>query len=133
MTDPSLVPSAIAAVFNIEDKGGSHDLVDSITRTLEDKNTLLILDNCEHVLDVAVQCADRILRSCPDVHMIVTTREAFSIQGEIVYRMPTLSVSEAVTLFVERAKAVDSRFELTEANRAIIEDRFSGWTASLLP
>lgn len=122
LSDPALVPSAIAAVFNIEDRGSSQDLINIVALTLKEKSALVILDNCEHVLAAAAEAADHILRSCPDVRMIVTTRETMRIAGESTYRMPVLSESEGVTLFAERAKAADSSFELDDTNRAVVEE-----------
>lgn len=120
LTDPALVPSAIAAALGIDDTG-HQELLDGIVLALKDSATLIIFDNCEHVLETAARVADRILRDCPRSRIIATTREALAIAGEHVYRFPTLSTNEGVALFEERAKSADSRFMLTEDNRPTIE------------
>jgi predicted ATPase len=121
LSDPALVTSAIAGALSIEDKGSSRALIDTVALALQDKTLLIILDNCEHLVAAAAEAADRILRGCPGVRMMVTTREALAIAGETTLRMPVLSISEGVALFAERAKAADSSFTLTESNQRIVE------------
>ena len=100
---------------------------------LEDKSTLLILDNCEHLVDGCAQFASTLLQRAPDVRVLATSQEALGIVGETVHRVPSLSVPDssqspmealtkcaAVRLFVERATAVQSGLALTDENAAAV-------------
>jgi non-specific serine/threonine protein kinase len=97
---------------------------------LKSKKMLLVLDNCEHLIGACAALADALLRTCPELRILATSREALSIAGEATWLVPPLSLPEAehpppveelahyeaVRLFLERAAAVSSRFELTERN-----------------
>ena len=101
-----------------------------LVEPLEPKKTLLILDNCEHLVEACADLADTLLRACPNLKLLATSREPLRIAGESSFMVPSLSLPEpgrkstaeelagyeAVHLFVERAKAVDSGFALTEGN-----------------
>jgi predicted ATPase/DNA-binding SARP family transcriptional activator len=127
--DPALVPPSIAGVLGVREQPG-HSLSESVAEHLRAKNLLLILDNCEHLLEACAQFADGILRAAPQVQLLVTGRETVGIQGEQVLFVPSLQVPdshspadieelarvESVRLFVERATAVCPQFELTNAN-----------------
>ncbi len=136
VVDSALVPSAIAQVFNIEDAGSSRPLIDSIVLALKHKQTLIILDNCEHLVSAVAEVAERILSRCPKVKMIATSREPLGIAGEQVYRMPSLAVPPitehltaekaleygAVALFAARAQSAQKNFALSDGNAAIVAD-----------
>lgn len=136
VADPALVPSAIAQVFNIEDSHGGRPLIDNVVMALKDKRALLILDNCEHLVDAAADAANRILRRCPEVKVLATGREALGIAGEQPYRMPSLPVPPenehltaaaameyaAVALFVERARVAQLNFVLDDRNAATVAE-----------
>src|SRR4029079_6206250 len=98
-----------------------------------DKRALLILDNCEHVLDATAVLAAELLRACPGLRILATSRQALGVTGEVVIDVPTLSLpdgpdaplptlvrSDAVALFVERAAAVQQGFALDDSNGAAI-------------
>lgn len=90
---------------------------------LRDRHVLLIMDNCEHLLDPVPDLVDELLGVAPDLHVLATSREALELDGEETYRLPSLEADGAAfRLFVERATAVDDRFEVSDANRAVIED-----------
>jgi predicted ATPase/class 3 adenylate cyclase len=100
---------------------------EALRRYLEHRRLVLILDNCEHVLDAAADAVDLILDAAPDVHIVTTSREPLGVDGEVVRRIRSLSLPDradpmadlggsAVRLFVERARAADGDFDLTEAN-----------------
>ncbi len=98
---------------------------------LSQRDCLVILDNCEHMLDGCAEIADRILADCPRVTVLATSREGLAVQGEQLWQIPSLSLpadaegaqtSEAVGLFVARAKAVRPNFELTPDNAAAVTD-----------
>jgi predicted ATPase len=97
---------------------------------LKTRRMLVVLDNCEHLIDACAELANTLLRSCPDLKILATSREALGMAGERSWVVPSLSVPglgrpaasevllrfEAVRLFVERARAVASTFELTDQN-----------------
>lgn len=129
LPDPFLVPQTLADVLGIREATG-----EPITRTLlsacKDKQMLLVLDNCEHVLETAAHLVDLILKSCPKVSILITSREALGIAGEHAYRIPSLSTPntqspqtpeslleyESIRLFIERAMAVKTGFVVTRQN-----------------
>lgn len=128
LADPTLVLQTIAATLGLREIPGM-SLNDLVTSYLRGKHLLLILDNCEHLVEVCARLADHLLHFCPDLKIIASSREALGIAGETVFRVPplalpdsdcfvleTLGRCEAVQLFVERAVAVKSSFTLTEHN-----------------
>jgi predicted ATPase/class 3 adenylate cyclase len=115
ISDPSLVASVVAEVLAVQGEPNKPAL-DAIVAFLKRKRLLLILDNCEHVIDGARNVVDEILRSCPEVRILATSREGLNIAGERVYRMPSLHHESAVALFVDRALAADGRFSLSDDN-----------------
>jgi predicted ATPase len=78
---------------------------DALQYHLANRDPLLVLDNCEHVIDAAARVADSLLGSCPNVRIIATSREVFDVQGEQVWRLKPLDADDARRLFVERARA----------------------------
>lgn len=133
LADPSLVPQAIADVLDIREAPGE-PVTTTLATALKDKSLLLVLDNCEHVLEVTARLADTILHSCPNVRLLVSSREALGIAGEGAYRVPSLSLPdrkqpqgsvsvsgyESVRLFVARAIAVKSDFVVTDSNAPLL-------------
>ncbi|MGW4063791.1 helix-turn-helix transcriptional regulator [Amycolatopsis sp. NPDC004747] len=94
--------------------------VRSLVTHLRDRRVLLCLDNCEHVLDGAAAVAVELLRSCPEVAVLTTSREPLGVPGETVWRVPPLGVEDAVALFVERAGAVRPLFTLDASSAAAV-------------
>jgi predicted ATPase/class 3 adenylate cyclase len=133
LSDPSQVYRSIARVFNLREQPGL-SLGDSILDALLSRNLLLVLDNCEHLIETCSQLADKFLRSTRAIKILASSREVLGIEGEVTLRVPPLSLpspsdhipieelyaSEAVQLFVERARVVQHSFELNEQNAAII-------------
>ncbi len=129
LTDSALVPSSVASVFGVREQQGLC-VLDLLTDYLRPKQLILILDNAEHLVDACAQFADGLLHATLHVHLLVTSREALGIAGEQIYPVPSLQVPdsretfsvetlaplESVRLFVERAMAVQPRFDLTSAN-----------------
>ena len=129
LTDPVLVVRSVAAVLGIKDQPGS-PLVETLTTALQDRHLLLILDNCEHLLDACVTLVSLLLMECPSLRLLTTSRQALRVSGETVWAVPSLSVpdpqdsltpeiisrADSVRLFVERAAAVLPGFSLTTAN-----------------
>jgi predicted ATPase/class 3 adenylate cyclase len=112
--DPDLVAGIVAGVLGIpEDPGRS--TVSTLAEAIGDRTMLLLLDNCEHVIDACAKLADALLRDCPHVRLLATSREPLSIEGEHVHRVPSLGTpaddddadairsAEAVRLFADRA------------------------------
>jgi predicted ATPase/DNA-binding CsgD family transcriptional regulator len=94
--------------------------VRSVVTHLRDRRVLLCLDNCEQVLDGVADLAVELLRSCPEVAVLTTSREPLGVPGETVWRVPPLAVEEAVALFVERAGAVRPLFTLDTSSAAAV-------------
>ncbi|MBA3742606.1 BTAD domain-containing putative transcriptional regulator, partial [Sporichthya sp.] len=135
MTDPELLAGEVTAALGLQ-LGGAPDAGPAATaalcRYLSGRRMLLILDNCEQVLAGAAALAHEILRRCPKVQVLATSREVLDVPGEVVFRIPPLSLpadpddaeavahSDAVRLFCERAAATGSGFGLSERNSAAI-------------
>jgi hypothetical protein len=94
--------------------------VRSLTLQLRDRPALVCLDNCEQVLACTAEVADALLRSCPEVTVLATSREPLAMPGETVWRVPTLAEDEALTLFVERASLVRPWFTLDAPSEAAV-------------
>jgi predicted ATPase/class 3 adenylate cyclase len=133
LADAALVSNAIASALGARAEGDVSPLT-LIEAILRGKRALLLLDNCEHVIDEAAKAVQALLRALPQVHLLATSREALGVEGENVYRVPSLTMphaeevesaadviaSEAGALFVERARAVAPTFALTERNAAAV-------------
>lgn len=134
LADPALVPQAVATMLGVREQSGQPLLV-SLEAHLRSKTLLLILDNCEHLIDACAHVADFLLRACPKLSILATSREALGIAGETTWMVPSLSLPderqprltfnelsqyEAVQLFVDRAVAAQPSFKLTELNAAAI-------------
>jgi predicted ATPase/DNA-binding CsgD family transcriptional regulator/class 3 adenylate cyclase/tellurite resistance protein len=92
----------------------------SVTVQLRDRRMLVCLDNCEQVLEGAAEVADAVLRSCPEVTVLTTSREPLAVPGEAVWQVPPLAEDDAVALFVERAGAVRPWFTLDASSEAVV-------------
>jgi len=134
LTDATLVASTIAHPLGITATSSS-SILDALVSYLKNKNALLIIDNCEHLLHATAEAVTAIIRGCAKVKVIATTREPLAITGEFVYRLPSLSTPPqrvttadkigtygAVMLFVERARTHVRGFELTNQNARIVAD-----------
>jgi len=128
LTDPRLVPQAIASALKVPEQA-RRPLLATLSDRLRDKRLLLVLDNCEHLLAECAAFADAVLRVCARLTILVTSRRPLGIGGEVIYRVPSLpappetvqshdllATYDAVRLFVDRARGVNSAFVLTQAN-----------------
>lgn len=131
LSDPALVPQQVLSSLGLGEQPGRSP-IETITDQLCSRPVLLVLDNCEHVLAVSAVVAEVLLRSCPDLRILATSREPLKVAGETVWRVPTLSVPdpatagadgltldglreyEAVRLFLDRASATRPDLELTD-------------------
>lgn len=125
LTDPDLVPRAVAAVLGVREAAGRTQL-EMLVQHLSRRKVLILLDNCEHVLHACAELADALLRACPDVRILASSREPLNITGEVIYPLRTLSLPdlqrlppveqltqyEAVKLFIERASAAAPAFKI---------------------
>jgi predicted ATPase/class 3 adenylate cyclase len=127
---PGLVAQAVVSALRAPELPGRPAL-DALNSYLASRNLLIVLDNCEHLIGAAADLTATILRSAPKVSFIATSRESLNVPGEISWRVPPLSLpdeqddeswnlSEAVALFVERARAADQTFSLTREMRPAI-------------
>ena len=133
LRDPALVGTAVMAALDLRDQATAEPLA-LLRSYLKDKELLLVLDNCEHVIEAAAQLVSEVIRAAPGVRVIATSREPLSVAGEHVLPVPPLGLpasdaadplaqlreNEAVALFIERAAAASGRFELTAANQAAV-------------
>ena len=133
LSDPALVPQAVADVLGIKEQAGQ-PMARTVVDTLKTRRLLLILDNCEHLVDACASLAAGLLRSCPGVHILASSREPLHVAGEQTYRVPSLALPdlskpqtiaalsevEAVRLFAERAQAVQPAFLLSDANARVV-------------
>jgi predicted ATPase/DNA-binding SARP family transcriptional activator len=113
LADPTLIPQAVRAVLGAQERPGEA-LTDTLVRLLRTKRLLLLLDNCEHLLSACAALIDALLRGCPDLRVLATSREPLSMLGETTYRIPSLPQSDAVRLFGDRAAAAQQEFDLVE-------------------
>jgi predicted ATPase len=125
--DPERVADAVGSVFGVTAKAG-RSMEDTVVEFLRSKQMLLVLDNCEHLLDSVAALVDQIERSCAGVVVMVTGREGLALDGEQILAVPSLELpgteadfqavagSDAVELFVQRGRRVHADFELTAAN-----------------
>jgi predicted ATPase/DNA-binding CsgD family transcriptional regulator len=136
LADPALVPQAVATAVGVQEQPG-RPLVEILGEALRPQQVLLVLDNCEHLVAACAMLADHLLRACPQLEILATSREALGVGGETAWWVPSLAVPgeaapataaevgalgqcEAVRLFVERASAAEPRFALTERNSGAV-------------
>jgi len=133
LADPARVPQVLATALSVREEADRPLLV-TLVDHLRPKRVLLLLDNCEHLIDACAGLADTLLRGCPEVKILPSSREALGLTGEVVFRVPPLSLPdsrlvpalerlaeyEAVRLFVDRAIAVKPDFTLTDDTAAAV-------------
>jgi predicted ATPase/DNA-binding CsgD family transcriptional regulator/DNA-binding XRE family transcriptional regulator len=144
VSDPALVVGTVALVLGVREQP-AQALVVTLAEALRNKHLLLVLDNCEHLVSAIADLAGQLLRTCPRLWILATSRVALGCNGEVTWRAPSLSLptyepgtslsladverSEAVQLFVERAKHAAPRFALSERNVVTVAricDRLDG-------
>src|ERR1700681_2717996 len=131
LSDPGLFPSAVAGGLSLK-LGGDEISAESVARAIGAQRLLLVLDNCEHVIDAAAKLAEAIVRMCPRTTILATSREILKIEGEYVYRVPPLDVPSqyeepgnipghsAVQLFIATTRALYADFSPDGENLAAI-------------
>jgi predicted ATPase/DNA-binding SARP family transcriptional activator len=131
LSDPDLVPQAVAQTLGVREASDA-PMTATLRQFLESRLLLLVLDNCEHLTAACARLAELLLSACAGLKILGTSRQVLGITGEVVWRVPSLSLpegsgqwplttllhSEAVRLFVDRATAVAPGFRLSEQNAA---------------
>jgi predicted ATPase/class 3 adenylate cyclase len=129
LAEAALVPRLIAQAFGVPEEPG-RNLLDSIAQRLGQAPTLLVLDNCEHLVEACAAASDHLLRSVPGLRILATSRERLGVPGETVYVVPPMSVPsedqsrsaatafehDAVRLFAQRAASAEAGFRVTDRN-----------------
>ena len=105
---------AVAATLEIRDMGESFDAAAHLATTIAERSMLLVLDNCEHVLDAAAGLAEQLLDAAPQLHILSTSREPLSVPSERIWSVEVLEIDSAVELFVARAASAAPGFELDD-------------------
>jgi non-specific serine/threonine protein kinase len=133
LADPNHVPQALASVLDVRE-GPGRPICDALADYVRNRQILLVLDNCEHLIAATAHLAELLLRAATRLCILATSREQLGITGEMIWRVPSLAVPgprqaaspqnvveyDAVRLFVERAAAVDPAFTVTAANGAMV-------------
>jgi predicted ATPase/DNA-binding XRE family transcriptional regulator len=133
LADPALVAQSVAVAGGVR-AGASRPVAETLRTAFAQRQLLLVLDNCEHLVEACAALADHLLRACPRLRILATSRERLGIAGESTWRVPSLKLpapgaarlvdalvgSEAGRLFVTRAQAVQHDFELNESNAAAV-------------
>jgi non-specific serine/threonine protein kinase len=135
IADPTLLPQAVGLVLGVREQSGSL-LLDTLIDHLRPLEVLLVLDNCEHLIEASAELANKLLHTCPRLRIIATSREALGIDGEVSFCVPSLSRPdprlklpaeelahyEAVQLFIERARLKRPDFKLTPQNAPAVAE-----------
>ncbi|HSN77057.1 MAG TPA: AAA family ATPase, partial [Anaerolineae bacterium] len=133
VSDPALVAQTIAAALRLSEVA-SRPVDALLADYLRDRRLLLVLDNCEHLIDECARLADKLLRACPAMHILASSRESLGIAGEAVFKVPSLAMPDSqalppldelahfdsVQLFTERAASVQPGFRLTAQNASAV-------------
>src|SRR5256885_12306271 len=141
LSDPALVAELVAATLGYREEGG-RSAVQTMVHRLCECDTFVILDNCEHLVDACAEVAETLLKGCPSVRILATSREALGVPGEQAWLVPPLSLpagdtaaevlsSEAGRLFLERARAVRPAFSLDDASAPAVAQRSEEHTSEL--
>jgi predicted ATPase/Tfp pilus assembly protein PilF len=131
LEDPAFISQTVASVLGVQEEPG-RPLLETLAETIGDQQMLVVLDNCEHLAGAVASVAEGLLRECPRLLVLATSREPLGLRGELVWRVPMLSVPdirtnavktkdvvarfESVRLFVDRAVAAHPSFQLTDKN-----------------
>ena len=120
INDPELVPLTVARALGQPDQPG-RSTMDSLLRFVRDRQMLVVLDNCEHLLDASAELVLAVLSGAARLTLLATSREAIGVAGEVSWRVPSLSLAdEAVELFADRARLARPDFSLTDDNATVV-------------
>ena len=138
ITDPELVPVTVARALGLPDQPG-RSTMDTLTRFVADRQMLVVLDNCEHLLDASAALVNALLGIAAGLTLLTTSREPIGVPGEVSWRVPSLSLrNEAIDLFTDRARHARPEFVVTDDNAAVVAEicaRLDGlpWRSSSPP
>ncbi len=142
LAEPSLVPQTVASVLGVHEQPGQ-TLMGFLTDYLLSRHVLLVIDNCEHLISACAEFVGALLQQCPELRILVTSREMLGLTGELVWSVPPLSLpgqrpwtnpasaqdavrhyseSESIRLFVNRAESISPDFRLTMENGAWVAE-----------
>jgi predicted ATPase/class 3 adenylate cyclase len=122
ITHADVVPVAVARALGLPDQPG-RTTDDTLIRFIGDRRLLIVLDNCEHLLDVTASLARQLLEACPELRLLTTSREPIGIPGEVTFLVPSLSLTdEAIDLFTDRARRALPDFAVTDDNAATVTE-----------
>ena len=122
VTDPDIVPVTVARALGLPDQAG-RSTMDTLTRVVAGRQMLIVLDNCEHLIDASASLTVALLRACPAVTILATSREPIRVAGEVAWGVPSLALAdEAIALFIDRARHVRPDFVANEANSATVAE-----------
>ena len=126
------MPDAVVATVGLATSPG-HAAIDTLVIAFGSSRVLLVLDNCEHLVQSCAELVDHLMRSCPQLRVLVTSREPLGVPGEVVWQVAPLAIPDdaapsvehllqidSIRLFVERAQAAQSGFSLTEVNATAV-------------
>ena len=133
ITNPALIPQTVLAIFNLRESA-HRDPLEVLISYLRSKNLLLVLDNCEHLIEACAQFSEALLHACPKLKILASSREILGIAGEVPYHVPSLTTPnlnqlpsfeklldvESIRLFSERAATAKPGFNLTEDNASFV-------------
>jgi predicted ATPase len=133
LADPSLVPQSVAFAFGLVEQS-ERPILSTLIDYLRDRRCLLVLDNCEHLIEACAKLVDGLLRACPGLTVLATSRESVRVDGEAVYLVPPLAVPDperlptldelvsfgGVRLFAERAGSARPTFQVTAQNASAV-------------
>src|SRR5277367_1888821 len=122
ITDPEFVPLTVARAFGLPDQPG-RSTMDTLTRFVADRQLLVVLDNCEHLLDACAALVNALLANAAGLTLLTTSREPIGVPGEVSWRVPSLSLrDEAVELFTVRARLARPDFAVSDDNAAVVAE-----------
>jgi predicted ATPase/class 3 adenylate cyclase/DNA-binding CsgD family transcriptional regulator/tetratricopeptide (TPR) repeat protein len=122
LTDPAVMPVTVARALGLADQPGQPTM-DVLRRFVRHREVLILLDNCEHLLDASAELITDLLATCPALTLLTTSREPIGVAGEVSWRVPSLSLAdEAVELFGDRARRTKPDFRVTAANAETVTE-----------
>jgi predicted ATPase/class 3 adenylate cyclase/DNA-binding CsgD family transcriptional regulator len=120
ITDPDLAPVTVASVLGLPDQPG-RSTMDTLLRFVRDRRMLVVLDNCEHLLDACAELVVALLGAAPGLTVLATSREPIGVAGEVSWRVPSLSLAdEAIELFIDRARRARPDFVVDDDNASAV-------------
>ena len=122
ITHPAVVPLTVARTLGLPDQPG-RSITETLLRSVRDRRLLVVLDNCEHLLEASAELVNEVLAGCSRVTILATSREPLLVSGEVNWQVPSLSLAdEAVELFTDRARRARPDFTVTDDNAETVTE-----------